>query len=115
MHTQATFPPLNASDAVADLPGPDPCMANPATLPAPTRILTGAQRELLRTLLYFDLFRHPLRADEVQRFLAIPARTAHVERELAALRDQGAVEQAGGYFSLADVDAAVEKRKAEAA
>lgn len=113
MHPQATFPSLTASDSVADLPGPDPCMANPATLPAPTRILNTAQRELLRTLLYFDLFRHPLRAEEVRRFLGIPARTVHVERELAALHDQGAVEHADGFFSLADVDAAVEKRREE--
>lgn len=83
------------------------------TITAPQRTLGTLQRGLLRTLAYFDLFRHPLRTEEVLRFMCPPAHAAQVGPLLHELTEQGCLEHTDGFFGLADVHDAVAKRREE--
>ncbi len=46
--------------------------------------LTPLQEDILRVLLYFDIFRHPLRADEISRYLSRLATTPDIVTALHA-------------------------------
>lgn len=63
--------------------------------------LCGTRREIIRTLLYFEIFSYPLTADEVHEFLQKPAASPEKTRNrLAQLVEQGLVfEFDGAFFS----------------
>lgn len=74
--------------------------------------LTPLQEAILRTLLYYDIFRYPLNADEIHRFLGAQI-TDHVaiNKSLFALRDCGAIFQFGKFFSINSDSSLVERRR----
>ena len=37
------------------------------------KIITRLDEQVLRTLLYFDIFNYPLNTDEIYKFLGVPA------------------------------------------
>lgn len=73
--------------------------------------LNETERAVLRTLVYFDIFRHPLREEELLRFLSTdcPDRTC-VRTALGALLDGGLLVREGGHYALRDVGEAVRER-----
>lgn len=79
-----------------------------------TQQFTCAQQAVVRTLLYFDLFHYPLRADEIERFLGLPAAEAHdLQSDLSGLVDEGTIKQHAGFFGFGDLVAAVDRRCAD--
>ncbi len=75
--------------------------------------LTDTQRAVLRTLVYFDIFRHPLRGDELLRFLSTvcPDRQC-VEEALKELIDEGLLVHEAGFYALNDAARSVRDRLA---
>ncbi len=79
-----------------------------------TQQLSGVQHAALRTLLYFDVFQYPLRAEEITRFLGLPAQKADdMNGELSALVDEGAIQERDGYFGSGDLCGKIERRLAD--
>ena len=64
---------------------------------------------LVRTLLYFDIFQHPLRRAELVRFSAMPEH--QVDQALDILVGTGIVEQSDDFFALARIDDLIQRRK----
>lgn len=63
--------------------------------------LTAFQEDILRTLLYFDIFRHPLTAGEVYRFLPSNSTTPKEVSDACLRPPLAAIIQSGnGYYSL---------------
>ena len=74
--------------------------------------LTPLQECVLRTLLYYDIFRYPLNADEVYRFLGVKVvDRAAVDASLLSLKDYGIIFQFGNLFCLHADSALIERRK----
>lgn len=87
---------------------------SPATgINAPERVLTDTQRAVVRTLVYFDIFKHPLREDELRRFLSTACPDRHcVEDALAALEAEELLNHDGTYYALNNTSEAVRARLA---
>ncbi len=67
---------------------------------------------VLRVLAYFDVFKHPLTAQEVFEGCDHPSTSlAHVAEALTALRRQGGIRQEGDYYAL-DAGSSVAERLA---
>ena len=68
--------------------------------------------ELLKALLYFDLFDYPLTPKEVKRFCGTLTTIEEVENGLESLEKLGHVKHKSGYYSTTDkeIDAIVERR-----
>lgn len=64
---------------------------------------------VIRTLLYFDIFQHPLRRDEIERFGHLGG--TRLDRVLADLVATGIIEQARGHYALARAEALVDRRE----
>jgi hypothetical protein len=63
---------------------------------------------ILRTLLYYDIWRHPLTGEEVYRFLPAAVRTrAQVEAALRQATATGDVQETDGFFFVRGATAAV--------
>ena len=69
--------------------------------------------ELLRTLLYFEIFHFPLTAKELKRFCGTITTLDEVEYELRELIKAGYVKQKLGFYATAgqDIDSIVERRQ----
>jgi hypothetical protein len=69
--------------------------------------------ELLRSLLYFEIFQFPLKVNELKRFCGKPTTIKEVEDELIWLVQAGYVKHKSGFYSTAeqDIDSIVERRK----
>ena len=81
---------------------------NEATL---KKVITRVDEQILRTLLYFDIFNYPLKSQEVFKFLGIPALDKSiVTSRLSSLTDQKIVFQFGELFSLKNDDALIDRR-----
>ncbi|MBP7515119.1 MAG: nucleotidyltransferase domain-containing protein [Flavobacteriales bacterium] len=79
-----------------------------------TQQLTSAQQAAVRTLLYFDVFHYPLRPEEIERFLDLPAsQTADLAEDLSRLVEDGIIREHAGFFGFGDLAMAVERRKAD--
>ncbi|MBL8010844.1 MAG: hypothetical protein JNJ64_09570 [Flavobacteriales bacterium] len=92
---------------------PDP-IAAPSDGADPAR-RADAQGSLLRTLAYFDVFRHPLTSDEVLAFSCArrPARS-EVEDLLHELHRQQVIANVGAYWGLRITEADVRARHEDA-
>ncbi len=60
--------------------------------------------ELVKTLLYFDIFQYPLSAKELKRFCGTRTTREEVEYDLDFLEKGGYVKQKDGFYSIADKD-----------
>lgn len=81
---------------------------------AATRTLSRTQQAIVRTLLYFDVFGHPLSEEEVARFSDLPRQQlSALHAELNALCDEGVIARSGPYFGFGNVDALVRARLEE--
>jgi hypothetical protein len=73
---------------------------------------TPLQEAILRTLLYFDIFRYPLDADEIHLYLDVKiADRANVDAALLSLKDSGAIFQFENFFSVNPENELFERRK----
>lgn len=59
--------------------------------------LSSVERAIIRTLIYFDLFKHPLRREEIRAFSPL---TEHPDNALTRLVSKGLVAEADGHFAL---------------
>lgn len=74
--------------------------------------LTPLQERVLRTLLYYDIFKYPLKADEVYRFLgAKVADHTAVNESLLSLKDCGIIFQFEDFFSINADRSLIDRRK----
>ncbi len=74
-------------------------------------IPTKLREEVLRTLLYYDIFNYPLKADEVYRFLGIGGvDKSSVQYCLTALRDMKMIYQFGDFYCMKNSKAVIERR-----
>ncbi|NJM25866.1 MAG: hypothetical protein HC859_10675 [Bacteroidia bacterium] len=69
------------------------------------------QQHAIHTLLYFDIFKYPLRNQEIFKFL----RTNHLDEEtlrneVEALVNAGLIHRFGEFYSISDTDDNVERR-----
>ena len=73
--------------------------------------ITRMDEQILRTLLYFDIFNYPLKSDEVFNFLGIPALDKSiVTSRLSSLADQKIIFQFGEFFSLKNDKSLIDRR-----
>jgi hypothetical protein len=83
----------------------------PSSATAEVAVLTAHQRAIVRALLYFDVFGHPLREDEIARFIGLPGvRPDVLHNELLHLCAEGMIQRHGEHFGFGNVKAAVTKR-----
>jgi hypothetical protein len=81
--------------------------------PSTELTLTDTQRAMLRTLVYFDIFRHPLREDELLRFLSMACPDRHcVNDALALLIAERLLVRSGEFYALNNATEAVQQRLA---
>lgn len=82
--------------------------------PHPLTGLNSLQRDVLRTLLYFDIFGHPLTADEIYRFLpsnsTSPASVGEACRSGSLTR---IVREEDGFFFLSETSPVAQRRANE--
>jgi len=70
------------------------------------------QLAVLRVLAYFDVFKHPLRPDEIVRFIHnAPHCEARIKGALKELQLHGSVQQSGAYWGLEEVEQRVVERE----
>lgn len=72
-------------------------------------VLSDLQQALIRTLLYFDIFNHPLRRDELERFCGAAA--DDLAAALNALCESGIVQRRDDHFALATIEPLIERRR----
>lgn len=65
---------------------------------------------MIRVVLYFDIFKYPLRADEIYRACPIPTEPHMVNAALRHLVAQGMLEEQDGFFRRAGSEADVARR-----
>lgn len=70
--------------------------------------LTG--KAIIRTLLYFDIFSHPLSKSELFGMLGIKVDTAEFEKSLSELQDLNLVGYGSGYYFLVNGSSSIEER-----
>jgi predicted nucleotidyltransferase len=77
-------------------------------------ILTDQQRALVRTLIYFDIFKHPLREEEIERFAhgSINDRS-QLRDDLRALCQEGSITNKADFYGIGELADSIEARKAD--
>jgi hypothetical protein len=76
---------------------------------------TRVQAALLRTLAYFDVFKHPLSLPELLRYADLKlSHEGHILQLLDALVTRGAIEHHAGYWTLSDATTRVHHRELSA-
>jgi hypothetical protein len=63
-----------------------------------TPALSAEQESIIRVLLYFEVFRHPLKKDEIRAFLNHEMNTSQLEALLAELESNGLVKRHDIYY-----------------
>src|SRR3954470_8796757 len=85
------------------------------TLPDETLVqseLSPVSVAAIRTLLYFDIFHHPLTAEEVHSYLHnTPAQLEDTIESLEGLLQEGIISKKEDYFLVSNNSAIVERRK----
>lgn len=79
----------------------------PATHPD----LTLTQSAVIRTLLYFNIFRHPLTAQEVHANLTVKDDIISVQNALMELKNSGLILEEEGYYSTESVSTLIRERQ----
>lgn len=75
----------------------------PATARARDVVLSPTARAVVRTLLYFDIFKHPLRKEELVAFSHLRAdESADLNAALDQLLQAGLIVEANGHFALSE-------------
>src|SRR6187549_2597317 len=75
------------------------------------KAITRVDEQILRTLLYFDIFNYPLKSEEVFKFLGIPALDKSiVTSRLSSLTDQKIIFQFREFFSLKNDKSLIDRR-----
>lgn len=69
------------------------------------------EQSILETFIYADIFNYPLAADEVVRYVTVPAAPEEVQRALDELATQGWLVHKSGYFALAGRDELIPLRE----
>lgn len=72
--------------------------------------MTVIDKAIIRTLLYFDIFGHPLSKSELYGMLGIKADTAEFEKSLAELQNLNLIGSASGYLFLHNGSSSGEER-----
>jgi hypothetical protein len=72
--------------------------------------MTVTDKSIIRTLLYFDIFGHPLSKSELYGLLGIKADPAEFEKSLAALQNLNIIGSAYGYLFLLNGSSSGEER-----
>ena len=74
--------------------------------------LTPLQEAILRTMLYYDIFKYPLNADEIHLYLGAKiADRASINAALLSLKDSGAIFQFENLFSVSADSELIDRRK----
>jgi hypothetical protein len=74
-------------------------------------ISSKLREQVLRTLLYYDIFNYPLKVDEVYRFLGIGGvDKSSVQSCLTELRDMKMIYQFGDFYCMKNSKAVIERR-----
>ncbi|QQR87376.1 MAG: nucleotidyltransferase domain-containing protein [Flavobacteriales bacterium] len=72
-----------------------------ATPTVESTVLSCAERAIIRALIYFDLFKHPLRRDEIMAFSSLhEGPSGDLDRALVNLLTKGLVAEADGHYAL---------------
>ena len=66
---------------------------------------------ILKTMVYFDLFDHPVSMEEISLFLDIPCKTADLEEALQQLHDNQQIYLFESFYCLRDDPSLISKRK----
>jgi hypothetical protein len=75
------------------------------------KVVTRLDEQILRTLLYFDIFNYPLRSEEVLKFLGIPVLDKSiVNSRLNILSDQNIIFRFDEFFSMKNERSYIERR-----
>jgi hypothetical protein len=64
--------------------------------------MNNLQKAVLRTLAYYDVFRFPLKEDELIAFGGFDGHKEDLQRELRVLKQNGIIGELRGYYFLAD-------------
>jgi len=73
--------------------------------------MTDIQKSIVKTLVYFSIFKHPLRIDELHKFLLFKGcRLDEVKHEALKLKENGKIFEFDGFFQLEDKKEWVEAR-----
>lgn len=72
--------------------------------------MNSSQTAILRTLIYFEVFNHPLTGHELYGFVGIPLDRASFEHELETLVSRGIVGHEGDYYYLVNGHASIDER-----
>jgi hypothetical protein len=80
-------------------------------LQRPIKIHDTIDEQIVRTLLYYDIFNYPLKSEEIFRFLGIHQREeSSVISRLYHLKEQGIIFQFEKFFSLHNNRASIDRR-----
>ena len=78
----------------------------------PTDTLTDSSKGLLRTVLYFDVFDHPVTIEELKEFSAGLSSADHLSSTLKAMTQAGSLFEFDGYYTVnPKAKALVERRR----
>lgn len=82
-----------------------------STLAEPS-VLTHQQRALIRTLLYFDVFQHPLRENEIYRYLS-GSSDKHIQlsEDLGVLCSEDTISHTAGFYGFGDLTTSIASRE----
>ncbi|MCF8423833.1 MAG: hypothetical protein K9H41_05775 [Bacteroidia bacterium] len=67
-----------------------------------TILITDIQKEILKALLYFDVFSYPLSSREIYENTAVSTTHETIEQELRTLLSIGIVKQSGDFYSISE-------------
>ncbi len=74
-------------------------------------LLTDAEISILRILLYFDIFNHPLKESEIASYSPFGAEGSEiVNKNLSRLCDAGLIRKSGSYYHIFIKDTAIKRR-----
>lgn len=75
------------------------------------RGFSAVDEQIIRTLLYYDIFNYPLKPEEILRFLRVRStHEAAFYASLNSLKERNIIFQFGNFYSLKDNKASIERR-----
>jgi hypothetical protein len=70
-------------------------------------------RQVHKTICYFDIFNHPLKAEEILKFCGEKMSMDELQVSLKDLQDRGAIKKCKGYYFLSEASESVISRRME--